>query len=191
MAGARLPLFDRSPPKPVTALVYTHWHGDHPQGGSAIRNAWPKVRIIATAATMASLRSQTLKYTGLAPNPTFDEQARKNIVDLLGRVDEELKKPEHDAATRARYARLKVEAVARRVDWPGTHLALPTETFAKEVLLDDPLRAVRVFFPGRANTDGDAMAWLPKQRIVITGDVVVSPIPFGFYSLPGEWIAVL
>ena len=46
-------------------------------------------------------------------------------------------------------------------------------------------------FLGRANTDGDAVAWLPRQRIVMTGDIVVSPIPFGFGSYPESWIAVL
>jgi glyoxylase-like metal-dependent hydrolase (beta-lactamase superfamily II) len=86
---------------------------------------------------------------------------------------------------------MKVEATARMADWPGTHLALPTETFAQELSLDDPVRPVRLIFPGRANTDGDAIAWLPKERIVVTGDVVVAPVPFGFFSFPGEWSAVL
>ena len=43
----------------------------------------------------------------------------------------------------------------------------------------------------RANTDGDAIAWLPRQRILVTGDIVVSPIPFGFFSFPESWISVL
>jgi glyoxylase-like metal-dependent hydrolase (beta-lactamase superfamily II) len=48
-----------------------------------------------------------------------------------------------------------------------------------------------MMFLGRANTAGDAIAWLPRQRVVITGDVVVSPIPFGFFSYPESWIQVL
>ena len=43
---------------------------------------------------------------------------------------------------------------------------------------------MRLRFLGRANTEGDAIAWLPRQRIVMTGDVVVSPTPFGFFSFP-------
>lgn len=177
--------------KPVTALVYTHWHGDHPQGGSEIKRAWPSVRIIATARAAESLRGPTLNYVGLKPDPKFDALAVKNITDLLEQVDAELQKPDHDAATRARYERMKVEATARMADWPGTHVAPPTETFTNELLLDDPVHPVRLIHPGRANTDGDAIAWLPKERVVITGDVVVSPIPFGFGSFPTEWIAVL
>jgi len=73
----------------------------------------------------------------------------------------------------------------------GTHLVLPTETFAEELLLDDPVRPVRLMHLGRANTDGDALAWLPNERIVVTGDVVVWPTPFGFFSFPEDWIGVL
>ena len=37
--------------KPIKAVMITHWHGDHPQGISAIRDAYPKVRVIATRGT--------------------------------------------------------------------------------------------------------------------------------------------
>ncbi|MGZ8345928.1 MAG: MBL fold metallo-hydrolase, partial [Allosphingosinicella sp.] len=33
--------------KPVKAVLITHWHNDHPQGVSALREAWPRARIIA------------------------------------------------------------------------------------------------------------------------------------------------
>ena len=39
--------------KPIKAVMITHWHGDHPQGVSAIRDAFPKVRIISTRGTEA------------------------------------------------------------------------------------------------------------------------------------------
>ena len=50
---------------------------------------------------------------------------------------------------------------------------------------------VHMLFLGRANTAGDAIAWLPKQKIVASGDIVVSPYPFGFGSYPTEWIETL
>ncbi|MCR5878184.1 hypothetical protein [Phenylobacterium sp. J367] len=46
-------------------------------------------------------------------------------------------------------------------------------------------------FLGRGNTDGDAIAWLPKQRIVASGDLVVAPVPYAAHTYPGEWIVTL
>lgn len=190
--GRRAAAFVRSlGAKPVKALVYTHWHGDHPQGGSAIQAAWPGVRIIATRRTAEMLRSQTLRYVGLQPDPRFEAINRQQIEALIAGIDAALKSPDHDPPTRARYDRMRREANARIADFRGTALALPTETFTERLVLDDPERPVEVRFPGRANTDGDAIAWLPKQRIVVTGDVVVSPIPFGFFSFPGDWLETI
>ncbi len=190
--GRRITAFIRSiTSKPVKALVYTHWHGDHPQGGHQIRAAWPGVRIISTARTLESLRGPTLQYVGIAPSDRAESQAREQLPAALAGIDEQIRNPELDAATRARWERLRREFVARQEDWRETYLALPTETFTDELMLDDPVRPVRLFHPGRANTDGDAIAWLPNERILVTGDVVVHPVPFGFFSFPGEWIAVL
>ena len=190
--GRRAVAFIRSlGPKPVKALVYTHWHGDHPQGGSEIRAAWPAARIISTERTADSLRTETVRYVGLKPDPRFDALYRQQKEALHRQIDEALKDPSHDAATRERYERMRRESAARAADFPGTHLVLPTETFTDRLLLDDPERPVELLFLGRANTDGDAVAWLPKERIVVTGDIVVSPIPFGFFSYPADWLRVL
>jgi glyoxylase-like metal-dependent hydrolase (beta-lactamase superfamily II) len=177
--------------KPVKALVYTHWHGDHPQGGSEIKAAWPGARIISTARTAESLRTQAVRYVGLQPDIRFDAIFRQQVEGLHRQIDEQLKNSAHDSATRGRYERMRRESAARIADFTGTSLALPTETFKDRLLLADPIRPVELVYPGRANTDGDAVAWLPKERILVTGDIVVSPVPFGFFSFPAEWIKVL
>ena len=50
---------------------------------------------------------------------------------------------------------------------------------------------MRLLYLGRANTEGDALAWLPRQKILATGDIVVSPTPFGFGSHPSDWLSTL
>ncbi len=73
----------------------------------------------------------------------------------------------------------------------GATLVPPTRVFTDRLLLADPDAPVELHFLGRANTDGDAVAWLPTQRVLVTGDVVVAPIPFGIGSYPRDWLAVL
>ena len=58
-------------------------------------------------------------------------------------------------------------------------------------MLPDPRTPLEVRELGRANTDGDAVVWLPRQRILVTGDIVVLPFPFGFGSYPADWLKVL
>ena len=48
---------------------------------------------------------------------------------------------------------------------------------------------LRHIAPG--NTKGDMFLWLPEERILATGDIVVSPTPYGFYSYPRSWATVL
>jgi glyoxylase-like metal-dependent hydrolase (beta-lactamase superfamily II) len=33
--------------------------------------------------------------------------------------------------------------------------------------------------------------WLPEEKILATGDIVVSPTPYGFFSYPQSWAGVL
>jgi glyoxylase-like metal-dependent hydrolase (beta-lactamase superfamily II) len=73
----------------------------------------------------------------------------------------------------------------------GAVTLAPREAFEDRIVLDDAERPIEILHLGRANTDGDAIAWLPKQRVLVTGDIVVSPVPFGFGSYPADWIMAL
>jgi glyoxylase-like metal-dependent hydrolase (beta-lactamase superfamily II) len=177
--------------KPAKALIFTHWHNDHPQGASQVVAAWPKVRIIATDATRRGIdgpaRTEGLGY---APNAAWEASIVKQLEDGIAAIGK-LRDPANSDAQRRRYQAMADAYRDRIADFRGTHLVAPTEILTDEILLADPERPVAVKFLGRANTDGDAIVWLPDQRLVATGDVVVSPIPFGFFSYPGDWIATL
>jgi glyoxylase-like metal-dependent hydrolase (beta-lactamase superfamily II) len=178
-------------PKPVQAVLFTHWHNDHPLGVSEIRRRWPNVRIISTAATKRALLSPALQGVGRTPDDKWDvyihNQVSASLVTIAGR--------RADASTtdeqRARYDRMARELLDFADAYHGTYFVPPTETFSDHLLLDDPDRPIELRFLGRANTEGDAIAWLPKQRIVAAGDIVVAPLPFGFFSYPADWLTVI
>lgn len=178
--------------KPVKALIFTHWHNDHPQGASQLRAAWPQMRVIATEATRRGIdgpaRSLGLAYE---PSPRWDATVTAQLTETLQFAEREMANPQLDAYRRHRYQRMAETYRQRMRDLAGTYLVAPTEILSDEIVIADTLRPVHIRFLGRANTDGDAIVWLPNQRLVATGDVVVSPIPFGFGSYPGEWIETL
>jgi glyoxylase-like metal-dependent hydrolase (beta-lactamase superfamily II) len=178
--------------KPVKAVVITHWHNDHPQGVSAIRQAWPKVRIIATAATKAGMLGPEVdELVGLEPGPQYVEKVQKLNAEQQATLDKLIADPATTSDRRERARKAKLDFAAFAATYSGTYIVPPTETFDKELLIDDPVAPVQVMFLGRANTAGDAVVWLPRQKIVMSGDIVVWPTPFGFFSYPGEWVQTL
>ena len=48
-----------------------------------------------------------------------------------------------------------------------------------------------MLFLGRGHTSGDVVAYLPKQRVVATGDLLHAWMPFMGDGYPPEWVATL
>lgn len=53
-------------------------------------------------------------------------------------------------------------------------LVHPVITFADKMVFDDGTQRVELIRMGPAHSKGDAVAWLPKQRILFTGDLCVN-----------------
>lgn len=177
--------------KPVTAIVLTHWHGDHALGVSRLLQEWPAARVISTAPTRDMLTSADADRYMPGDNAAANTAYMANIqggIDFLREAALDQNLQEIDRAGFAQAAREYEQfgremSTARRVP--------PTEAFEQRLTLADRTRPVEIMFLGRANTAGDAIVWLPRQRVVMTGDVVVAPIPYGFNSYPRDWIEVL
>jgi len=71
------------------------------------------------------------------------------------------------------------ETARTRQDVAGSRLSPPTLLFPKEMILDDGRNRVELRYLGVAHTHGDGWAWLPKQRILCSGDACVNG-PFNY-----------
>jgi cyclase len=69
--------------------------------------------------------------------------------------------------------------------------ALPTRTVASSVTLQEPGREIQVLLLGRGHTDGDVYIYLPKEKVVVTGDALVDWMPFLNDGYPEEWVQTL
>ncbi len=85
------------------------------------------------------------------------------------------------------------EAAAKgRADLKDTKLKPPSVLFSKDLFFDDGKHRVELRHLGVAHTHGDAVAWLPKERILFTGDVCVNgPYNFVGDGDVGKWVATL
>lgn len=69
---------------------------------------------------------------------------------------------------------------------------IPHLYFPRKMVIDDGTQRVELIHFGHAHTAGDAVAWLPKQGILFTGDACVNG-PFNYLGDgdSASWIAVL
>ncbi len=169
---------------PVTHVVNTHWHDDHTNGNAAYRDAFPDAVFVAHSATLGALRKEW---------PAMKDQRvaayRKTSVDALLEAADRLEPADPDKAIGYRIYAGYVEAL--QPELPGLELVYPDTVFEKRLVLGSGGRTVILEWLGRGNTDGDVIVWLPQDRLLITGDVLVAPIPYAFDSPMAEWIDTL
>jgi glyoxylase-like metal-dependent hydrolase (beta-lactamase superfamily II) len=59
------------------------------------------------------------------------------------------------------------------------------------MVLQKGQREIQIIFLGRGHTGGDLVVYLPREKIVCTGDLLEPGIAFGGDSYPQDWIKTL
>jgi cyclase len=83
-------------------------------------------------------------------------------------------------------------AALAEFDFSDVVLTPPTVVFDERLELDLDGTAVHLIYVGPAHTSGDAIAWLPEQRVVFTGDVLFRLCtPIGWDGTFAKWCEAL
>lgn len=178
--------------KPVKYVINTHWHDDHIMGNQVYRDAFPGVEFIAHAATRHYLPTTGLSNRKGAMSeqgyPGFiaflKQQLQENKSGFGGPLDEEEQKTiQSDIKIAERYM----------AENPGAEIVLPTITLEDRLTFHRGNRIIDIRFLGRGHTSGDIVVHLPKEGIVIAGDLVIWPVPYvgNPQSHPGDWSSTL
>ena len=72
-----------------------------------------------------------------------------------------------------------------------TPLIPSTLTVADSLVLERRDRSIVIKHLGIGNTAGDLVVYLPKEKLIATGDLVVKPVPFAFNAHCREWPTTL
>ncbi len=79
-----------------------------------------------------------------------------------------------------------------RKDVKEGKLGFPALLFDDKLVLDDGVQRIEFLRLGHSHTIGDAVAWLPKQRILCTGDACVNgPYNYMGHSDSASWVRCL
>jgi cyclase len=175
----------------VKYVVNTHWHGDHVFGNHVYASAFPGLQIVANdyTARISDLRNPAILESfyrgarGTAFRDKLKEQAEKQIDDagkpLATDYDRERARRSYREFVPA------FEAEARDGRYVGPNL-----TFTAEMTIDLGGKTIVLKSIG-GHTRTDTIVYLPQDRIVATGDLVIAPVPYGINPLFDTWIDTL
>lgn len=174
---------------PVSVVVNTHGHEDHILGNQVFLEAFPGVEIVARQEThdyLASGRVQG-RVDGYRESLTRRRTTGEAEVARL----EERGAPGDDAviAHVRRFHEQDMLTVAE--DYADIRVTLPTLTFEDRLVLRRSGRTIEVLDLGPGKSGSAAIVYLPEERLVVAGDVVVHPFPYGFARDPAGWLATL
>jgi glyoxylase-like metal-dependent hydrolase (beta-lactamase superfamily II) len=168
--------------KPVRYVVNTHFHYDHTDGNQVYAG---KADIIAHEYVRYAIQNLDVLHT-----EPFKTSQLTNVPIRI----ETLKKQIADESDAQRKAALQSQLGVAEQGWEELKEIRPTPpnvTYSKKKVLDLGGREVRLLFLGRGHTNGDTVVFLPKERIVCTGDLMESQLAYMGNAQFTEWVATL
>jgi cyclase len=178
--------------KPVRYLVYTHWHMDHNNGAVAYRSAFPGVTIVSERETSEFIALNSVYWARRSTAPASPRRAA--IAELEREVAAGKDSTGHplDADEKGRLGVVIQQRKGELDELATLEVVVPNLVFDRALTLQFGKQRIELRDQGRANSPHDVTIYLPDQKILFTGDIVVqSPLPFVGASWPVPWIQVL
>lgn len=170
--------------KPVRFVVNSHWHWDHWSGNEVYKAAFPGVQIITHEKTREQMIEVEPRWNadGLSVQlPAYVESLEKKVASA---------KTNHapDAAAMEKLYNADRNFLNQK---KSLHKIVPDVTFSDSMTLWMGGREIRILH-ARAITAGDTYLYLPKEKILITGDILLSPYPYAAGgTFPSDWLKTL
>ena len=169
-------------PKPVKFVVDSHFHADHFQGNAAYPSAWPGgIEVISSEATREGIERRGIPRlkNQIVGVPKDIERLKKDMEKAIG--------PEQ----RAKIGEDLRQAEAYLAELKTMQAVLPSLTFDSSMIIHRRSRSVHILWLGKAHTDGDIWIYLPREKVIATGDALHTFTPYLGDGYPYDWMKTL
>jgi len=154
--------------KPVRTLINSHWHMDHWMGNEEYAKAFPGLHIVTTTETRGYMSRLSMQFfvnsAGVARR-----RARLDTAVMTGKLADgrpltpQLRKDLEDDVA---------QNILLEAELKNTRQVLPTIAYSDSLVLWSGDREFRLF-AATGDASGSAVLYLPKEKILATGDVLV------------------
>jgi glyoxylase-like metal-dependent hydrolase (beta-lactamase superfamily II) len=171
---------------PVRFLVLSHWHWDHWYGAEVYKQAFPDVQIVSHEAGRRMMAGPALDFN----KPGLES----GLPGYVASLEKKLAEAQAKSPLPPELPALKAQVEADRFfleQKRGVRHTLADVTFTDRLTLHLGGREIQVRHPGRAVTPGDAFVFLPEEKVLLTGDLLVNPVSFALSCYPTEWLEAL
>jgi cyclase len=167
--------------KPVRYVVNTHWHFDHTDGNQIFG---PDVQVIG----------QEYLAKAITPDIVNREPFRTSTGAVINEQVAALRMQianEKDAGKKAALNKQMADAQQLQAELKELKPTPPNKTYKDKLVIQSGGREIDLLFLGRGHTEGDTVVYLPKEKIVATGDLMESRIAYMGDAIFDEWIDTL
>src|SRR4029077_11395287 len=160
-----------------------HW--DHWQGNEVYAAANPGLEIITTEQTKQNLTNDV----GVGGVPFIAKQLATLPGEIAKLKDDIQKAPSAEVKGQLQSNLAQAEAYLQELQ--QLKPTLPTRTVSKTVTLQEGGREIQLHVLGRGHTNGDLYIYMPKEKVIATGDALIDWMPFLNDGFPEDWVQTL
>ena len=166
--------------KPVRYVVDSHYHYDHSHGNQVfMKDAQVIGHDNTRTRMMGNVLEQFTYLNSVKPIPDRVAALRQRIAQ------------ESDPQQKKALEQQVANSLAYLEQVKETKVTPPAVTFDKSMTIVRNGREMRLLYLGRGHTDTDVVVYLPKERLICTGDLMESVVSYMGDSYPQDWIATL
>lgn len=161
---------------PVRLLINSHYHFDHAHGNQAFPDS---VSIIGSEFTREKLLGDVLNQ---ATFKSFTDP----VPEQIAKMKQSLSEATSERAKESLAARIRIQ----ENHLASTKMLVPTPpdiTLHRKMTIHRGDREIQLLFLGRGHTGGDVVVYLPADKLVFTGDLLLPFLSYGGDAYVDEW----